>query len=272
MIKFFYLGPENSFSYLAALLFIKDNSLSGKFDLCSVKSFLDIKDGVESNINSVGILPIENSSASDIYENMEYLFLDTIKIVGEVKIQVQFALLGVSDSKLEDVKEVISQPKALQQCKKFIKEKNLKTHEVSSTSEAINLVLMAKDKSLAAIGSSLNLQKEIKIINENVNDYKKNITRFLIVANKNFNERLSKTYKFASIVRTKHEIGSLNKLLKKISDLDINITKISSKPVPETDMEYEFYIEGKFSENNYELDLKLELKDVSVYVETLGIW
>ena len=64
-------------------------------------------------------------------------------------------MLGISGAKLADIKNVYSHAQALSQCSKFIKSHNLVEHIRADTAGSAEMISKSKDKTKAAIASSL---------------------------------------------------------------------------------------------------------------------
>ena len=67
-----------------------------------------------------GLMAIENSIAGSILPNYNLLKKSTLKITGEVYLQIKQHLLVNPGVKLEDIREVHSHPMAIQQCLEYL--------------------------------------------------------------------------------------------------------------------------------------------------------
>lgn len=239
MKKLFYLGPEDSYSYIVT----KQIMLEKEYELVAVESFSEIAENTVKIKNAIGVLPIENSITSDIHENIDYLFKTDVKIFYEAFLRINLQLIGLKDAVMEDIKTVYSHERALAQCSNFIKEHNLATHETQSTAQGKELLLQKHDKTIGIIGSKiLAKHPQLKILQENIGNDTYNMTRFvfMIQGNDNFANNANK----ASIIFTvPHMPGALAKLLTELADKHINVTKIESRPIPGTNWEYQFWID-----------------------------
>lgn len=239
MKKLFYLGPEDSYSYIIT----KQIMLEKEYELVDVESFSEIIENTGKIKNAIGVLPIENSITSDIHENIDYLFKTDVKIFYEAFLRINLQLIGLKDTTIQDIKTVYSHERALAQCNDFIKEHNLDTKETQSTAKGKELLLEKQDKTIGIIGSKiLANHPQLKILQENIGNDMYNMTRFVFVINDehNFSDKANK----ASVIFTvPHMPGALAKLLTELADKHMNVTKIESRPIPGTNWEYQFWID-----------------------------
>ena len=85
-------------------------------------------------------------------------------------------------SKLEDIKYVRSHAQAIGQCQKIIMKNKYKTIISADTAGSAKELSDGKDNSIAAIASKLSAEiYKLKILKENIEDEKGNVTRFLIM-------------------------------------------------------------------------------------------
>ncbi len=112
--------------------------------------------------------------------------------------------------------------------------------ETSSSAQAVSVI--KKNKIKAAIGTHL-AAKLIKtpIIAKNIQDYKSNKTRFLILSHQKRKKR--KQNKTSLVFLCHDKPGSLVEALKIFKRYNINLTKIESRPSKRKDWEYYFYID-----------------------------
>jgi chorismate mutase/prephenate dehydratase len=239
MKKIFYLGPEDSYSYIVT----RQIMLEKEYELVAVESFSKIIENTTKIKNAIGVLPIENSITSDIHENIDYLFKTDVKIFYEAFLRINLQLIGLKDAVIEDIKTVYSHERALAQCSDFIKEHHLSVKEAQSTAKGKELLLQKQDKTIGIIGSKiLANNQQLKILQENIGNDMYNMTRFVFVINDN--HQVSNDANKASIIFTvPHMPGALAKLLTELAEKHMNVTKIESRPIPGTNWEYQFWID-----------------------------
>merc|ERR1711965_896677 len=105
-----------------------------------------------------------------------------LNIYSEYFQKIEHNLLALPGVKLSDIKDVYSHGQALSQCSSFIKSNNLIEHVRADTAGSAEMISKAKDKTKAAIASSLSASTyNLEIIQKNIENEKGNLTRFLIM-------------------------------------------------------------------------------------------
>lgn len=231
-----YQGIAGSFSSMAA------RALYGN-DLIPIQTtrFRDIFEHVATGSADVGVVPIENALAGSVHENYDLLQEFNCYIVDEYYCPVHLHLMG--SGPLENVRRVLSHPKALEQCSLFL-ERNPEITAVvcSDTAAAALQVRESCDPSQAALASEESAATyHLPILAHSIQNHTDNSTRFVSIATKP--SECECPTKSSIVVSLPHEPGSLYKLLGKISSLSLNLTKIESRPILGRPFEYAFHID-----------------------------
>ena len=91
-------------------------------------------------------------------------------------------LLSKKNAQLKDIKYVRSHAQAIGQCQKIIMANKYKTIISADTAGSAKELADGNDNSIAAIASKLSAKiYKLKILKENIEDEKGNVTRFLIM-------------------------------------------------------------------------------------------
>ena len=233
-----YQGVEGAYQHQAALeYFGKDVNV---FHMDTWKGCMEaIKEGMADYT----VLPIENSSAGEVNDIYDLLEEYENYIVGEQIIKIQHALLGVPGTKLEDIRTVFSHPQALMQCAGYLnRHPQWKQISLSNTAVAAEKAAQDGDKSQAAIaGENTAKLYGLEILEMPVNDCRFNSTRFIIVTNRKMYEKDAR--KVSICFELPHVSGSLYNILSHIIYNDLNMCKIESRPIPERNWEYHFFVD-----------------------------
>lgn len=243
-VKVVYQGIPGAYGQQAA------NAYFGADARCHcVKSFKDAMIDLSKGKADYAVLPFENSTAGIVTEVFDLLVEFDNYIVDTFEIPIDHAVLGVKGTALSDIKTVYSHKQALLQSEKFIEERGWDSVEYINTAIAAKYVADTKEKSIAAIASVKAAEiYGLDVLAENVNHAFGNATKFIVVSRKKIARRDAKTICIS--FETSHASGSLYTMLSHIIYNDLNMTMIQSRPVPDRDWQYRFYIEfeGKASQ------------------------
>ncbi len=210
------------------------------------------------------VIPLENSLAGRVADIHYLLPKYKLQIHAEHFQKVEHNLLAKESAKLEDIKYVRSHSQAIGQCQKIIMEKKYKTIISADTAGSAKELSDGNDNSIAAIASKLSAKiYKLKILKENIEDEKGNVTRFLIMG-KNVQQpeyKKEKKYITTCIFRLKSEPAALYKSLGGFATNQVNMTKLES-----------FSVKNTFAQTNFYLDFEghLEEKSVQNAMEELG--
>ncbi len=186
MSKIYFQGTYGAYSHLAAL------SIDSKAEIIPCKTFDECFLKALNDPSSKIIIPESNRITGNI--GIEYLiFKYRLNIYSEYFQKIEHNLLGLSGTKISDIKDVYSHAQALSQCSKFIKSHNLVEHIRADTAGSAEMISKNKNKEQAAIASSLSAETYgLEIIKKNIENEKGNFTRFLIMGKNIFQPEFSK--------------------------------------------------------------------------------
>ncbi len=220
-----------------------------------------------------GIMAIENSIAGSILPNYNLLQKGNLKIIGEVYLQIKQNLLVNPGVKLEDIKEVHSHPMAIQQCFGYLDKFNWKLVETEDTALSAKHIHQHRSKHIAAIASKLAAEiYQLHNIAPNIHTLKNNYTRFLVLQRAEMVQEIPDANKASINFHTDHSKGSLAKVLTKIAEGGINLSKLQSMPMPGSDFKYLFYADLEF-ESKLQLDNVLdEISNHTEALQVLGVY
>ena len=236
------------------------------FDECFERSSKD---------NSVkSLIPESNKTTGNI--GVEYLiFKYRLNIYAEHFFPINHNLLGIKGSKLSEIKDVYSHAQALSQSSSFIKKNKLIENVRADTAGSAKYVSEANDKTKAAIASSLSAEiYGLKILQENVQDDKDNVTRFLLLGKDVFQPDFSNEKYITSILfKLKSKPAALYSALSGFAINGVNMSKLQSFPEKNSFSSYFFlcdidgHIESAKIKNSLE-ELGLHCQDMHV----LGVY
>ena len=187
--------------------------------------FTSLLEDIENNNLDLGVVPIENSLEESSAQVINLLIEKNLIIIGEINIPITHCLLTLPNTNYQDIRIVYAHPQTLAQCRKFLLRNNL---EPRPCYETFNKILTPKNVPSAAIGSKICADLyNLKIIQENIGDYKSNYTRFIVLSK----EPINNGNKCSIVFVTEHKSGSLSSILKLFDDENINLTRIESIPL-----------------------------------------
>ncbi len=236
-------GFEGSFHQVAAQQFFgKETAII----CCS--TFKDvIKIAQNKKESEGGVMAIENSIVGSILPNYNLLQKSALKITGEVYLQINQHLMVNPGVRLEDIREVHSHPMAIQQCFSFLDKHEWKIIETEDTALSAKLIYQHRNKHAAAIAGKLAAELfQLHIIAPNIHTLKNNYTRFLVLQREDMVNEIIAADKASVNFHTDHSKGSLAKVLTKIAEAGINLSKLQSFPIPGSDWKYSFHADMEF--------------------------
>jgi prephenate dehydratase len=262
-------GFEGCFHQAAARKFFGNG-----VEVICCSNFRDVvKIADDKNSSDGGLMAIENSIAGSILPNYNLLLKSNLKIIGEIYLQIDQNLLVNPGVSLDDIREVHSHPMALLQCADFLEKYNWKLIETEDTALSARHVHEHKSKHIAAIAGELAAELfHLNMIAPNIHTQKNNYTRFWALQNADLAREVEDANKASIIFETDHSKGSLAKVLAKISDGDINLSKLQSMPIPGSDWKYAFHADCEFTDMQH-LDHVLEsIKPFTAAVKVYGVY
>jgi len=205
-------------------------------------AFDDVFNLVESGEVTYGFIPVENTIAGTVVENYDLLFANDIFVIAEAYLPIRHTLLAKKGARLENIKEALSHPHALKQCKTYLKSKNIKMVPSYDTAGAAQAVASGDCMDCAAIASALCAEiYDMEILERDIQTNSSNTTRFFVIAKKENVPVDHQTGKTTVAFKTRHYPGALVDCLKIFQKYSLNLTKLESRPIPENPWEYVFY-------------------------------
>ena len=238
---------------LGAYSHIASNQLFGN---SPVKTCLTFEEAFKVAFNDESykiVIPIENSLAGRVADIHYLLPKYKLQIHAEHFQKVEHNLICKHDTNLSDIKYVRSHAQAIGQCQNIINKNKFKTIISADTAGSAKDLSLSNDKSIAAIASKLSAEiYNLKILEENIEDEKGNVTRFLIMGKKVQQPDFDQNKKFITtcIFRLKSEPAALYKCLGGFATNQINMTKLES-----------FSVKNTFEQTNFYLDFEGHLED-----------
>ncbi|WP_228852463.1 prephenate dehydratase [Aegicerativicinus sediminis] len=239
-------GVKGSFHHIVAEAYFGQ-----QVEVVECLSFDETVGKILSRDCDAAIMAIENSIAGSILPNYALIDQNKLHIIGEHYLDIQHHLMALPGQSIEDIKEVVSHPMALLQCKQFFKSyPHIRLVEDKDTAEVAHRINERQIKGIAAIASKLAAEMfGLKILAESIQTISHNETRFVIVKTANSVLPEEEINKASLRFSLEHKRGSLASILNVMSDCRLNLTKIQSMPKIETPWKYAFFVDVTF--DNY---------------------
>lgn len=198
---------------------------------------------VTSGEADLGVVPVENSQAGSVNETYDLLLRSSlVKVVGEVVLRVDHALLGLPGARLEGVRRAYSHWQALAQCEEFLATRHIDPVPVHDTAGGARMVAESgrlEDAAIASVEAGANLG--LAVLAEHIQTYPDNFTKFGVIGTNDAG--LGPANKTSLVMAGDDRPGSLFRSLKPLADRGINLTKLESRPRRGSPFEYVFYID-----------------------------
>jgi chorismate mutase / prephenate dehydratase len=258
-----YLGPQYSYSYLAAIRHFGEAS-----NLVPVATIGAVFQELLRDQSKFGVVPIENSTDGRVVDTLGMFARFPVHICGEVLLPIHHCLLGRCSR--TEVTEVHSKPQALSQCRTWLAQHLPEARLVEITSTAAAAKLAAERPGVAAIASrEAGVHHGLQVIDANIEDNANNVTRFVILGGSPA-EPTGKD-KTAIMFQVPHQPGALADAMLVFRKNKLNLTWIESFPIEGSRSEYLFFIELEGHQQRPAIKQALkQLQKQALRLEVLG--
>lgn len=238
-------GERGAFSESAAR-----RLLGSEVALRPCETFDDMFAAVRSSAADCCVAPIENSLAGSIHRNYDLMIESGLTIFGETNVRIVHNVIAAPAVTLANVRRIYSHPVALAQCLRFFRTNpQIEAVPTQDTAGAVREVLGRQRSDEAAIASAQ--AAEIyggTILASAVEDHQQNFTRFLLLAPEVRGSEVrpiepARRWKTSLMLRLPDKPGALFRALGAFAIVDIDLSKIESRPIEGRPWEYAFYID-----------------------------
>ena len=235
-------------------------------DIQFYNSFDDVFAAVENGDVEYGVLPIENSSYGSVVSIYNLMQHYNFYIVKSLRLRINHQLLAKPGTKLSDIKEIYSHEQAIGQCDPFLSSlKGVKVTKVGNTALAAQMVAESDRDDVAAISSRECADLYgLDILKNHIQVTDNNYTRFICISKKL--EIYPGANRISLILTLPHVPCSLYHMVAKFAAIDVNLTKLESRPIPGSDFEFLFYFD--LDASVYQEDLLYLLSELEASPET----
>jgi prephenate dehydratase len=265
-MKIAFQGEKGAFSHEAARRLVPGCSL------VPCATWLDVYDRLDSGAVGAAVVPIENTLAGSVAENLDLLLARDVFIERELRLRIAHQLIAAPGVRLADVRRVLSHPVALEQCRDFFrKHRRIRPEPFYDTAGSVKHVMEQELRDTAAIaGRQAAAEYGARILKSGLEDDKQNFTRFFLVARRR--RVLPAANKTSIAFSLKNVAGALFKALSVFALRDISLSKIESRPVRGRPWEYVFFADFLRGDDEPARLALRHLAEISDFVKVLGIY
>ncbi len=262
-------GIKGSYSYLATRKFFSGQKKQLEF--FGYKKFDEVIHSVETGEADYAVLPIENTTSGGINEVYDLLLHTALSIIGEEQYEVKHCLSAVSQVPIEKIKKIFAHHQAAAQCSNFLASlPDVSVEYYADTAMSVQKIKEENNPEYAAIASEDAAKLfEVEILQRNIANQSKNITRFIICARKPVELDLRIESKTTIIFATTHSPGALADVLNVFKKYSLNLTKLESRPILGNPWEEMFYLD--FDGNIADEKVRNALEEINPYTRFIKI-
>ncbi|MBC7981032.1 MAG: prephenate dehydratase [Armatimonadetes bacterium] len=262
-LKIAYLGPEGTWTHQAAI-----KKFGHSVAYSPQPNFSDVFDQVARRQADYGVVPIENSTEGAVSHTLDLFVESPLHICSQILLRIENCLMAAIPR--EQIKTLYSHPQVFGQCRSWILKNFPEADlvEVSSTTKAAQLAKEKSHEGAAALGGALAAEiHDLILLETSIQDRATNTTRFLVIGEKTCpptgNDRTS------ILFAINDRPGSLVNALQAFDHLQINLSKIESRPSKRKDWEYIFHVD--LSGHHENQNISAALKDLEKHCSLVKI-
>ncbi|WP_054694562.1 prephenate dehydratase [Syntrophomonas palmitatica] len=264
-MKYAVLGPRGTFSEEAAHIYWGED-----IQIQVAATIPEVFAMIENRQADAALVPLENSLAGSVWDTLECLKTCRVEIKGEISIPIKQHLMACKNYALDELELLISQPVALLQCERFVKNRlaGVRTEICDSTTRAAQ-ILKSENRRAASIGNYQAAKLyDLQVIYPDIAEAH-NLTRFVHIGHVNTDMKGNKS---SLIFSLQDKPGALYETLGIFAKRQLNLSKIESRPSRDRQAEFWFYVEVDLSEGEGMEELLVELKHCCRELKYLGTY
>lgn len=242
-----YLGPDGTFSQLAALVYSieLERRLRSPVVLQGFPTIPRTIEATASGLTSLSIVPVENSIEGGVTPTLDTLWqVNQLQIHQAMVMPIRHGLLSYA-AKLEAVQVVYSHPQALSQCQLWLETWLPWASLVPTRSTAEPLQHLSDNPTVAAIASEWAAELyNLPVLAHQINDHSDNCTKFWVLGPARTGQLANAgCYTSLAFSLPVNAPGALLKPLQVFADHAINLSRIESRPAKRALGEYLFFVD-----------------------------
>ncbi|MGQ7312029.1 prephenate dehydratase [Microbacterium arabinogalactanolyticum] len=204
---------------------------------------------VLSGVSDAAMIAIENSIEGGVSTTLDALATNPgLRIIGEYLVKVNFVLVGVPGTKLEDVQVIAAHPVAYAQCHGWLGA-HLPRHAhvpaASNVASALGILDGTLPAQAAIAAPGIVQHQDVEVLAEQIGDNDNAVTRFVLVSRTTAAGAPTGADKTSLIVELPDDRpGALLEMLEQFSTRGINLSLIESRPIGDELGRYRFVLDA----------------------------
>lgn len=240
-------GERGSNSHMAALEMLQDLP---SIEIVPCALSVEVIAAVQSSAVDAAVLPIENSLHGSVAEHYDLLLESDLRMDRELQLRIRHNLIAAPGVQLSDIREVISHPVALSQCRRYLAAlTGVRVMPFYDTAGSVKHVMAQNLRDTAGVAPVLAAEEyAATVLVAGIEDNPENFTRFhLLMRNSAPPATTGEPNKLSLAFAVEHRPGTLVAALQLLAQEGVDLTKIESRPVPGSPWEYIFYVDFRFT-------------------------
>jgi prephenate dehydratase len=262
-------GELGSFSHQAALQMEPQATVVP----CAVSA--EVFKLVESEQVCAAVIPIENSLAGSVVEHFDLLLQSDVGIERESLLRIRHNLIAIPGTRIEDIRQVLSHPVALAQCRRFFsRHPGMTPTPFYDTAGSVKHIVSQESDGLRDRGAIASEQAALtyggEVLAADIEDNPANYTRFFLIRSSSQVRPLPNPDKVSIAFTVENRPGTLVSALQVFADHNTNLCKVESRPVQGQPWQYVFYVDCQASDPAATGAALEELRRQCLWVKELG--
>jgi len=258
-----FFGPEATYTHQAAI-----RKFGSSLSYQALKTIGDVFTEVSKGRADYGVVPVENSTEGVVTHTLDMFVDSELKIVAQIIMKIQHCLLARCERAA--IRKLYTHPQPMGQCRQWLQTQmpEVEIIETSSTTRAAELA--AAEEGASAIAGALAAEHYgLNILESDIQDNAANATRFLVLGRQC--SPATGQDRTSLMVSIDHSVGALHRAIAPFQSLELNMTKIESRPSKRKAWEYFFFIDlDGHAEDNKVAEAIAQLEKECNSVKILG--
>jgi prephenate dehydratase len=269
--SFAYLGPKGTFTEAAFL----QMPIAQGADLIPSESVREALNLVRTGKVFGALVPIENSVEGSVSTTLDELgHGESLEIIDEIAIPVEFALLAKPGVSISDIKRIATHPHAHAQCVDWLHKNTPGVHVLPAMSTAAAAEELSQGANYDAAICSVAAAKHygLEILAQGIGDSDSAWTRFVLVSKPGHAQPATGNDKTTlSLFMHRNQPGALLNILTEFAVRGIDLSRLESRPTKQQLGDYFFSLDcvGHIDDQNLG-DTLIELRKICADVKFLG--